>query len=284
MGGIRVVIVDDSSFSIALIRGILEDNGFEVVGEAGNLDEVKLVVESTKPDLVTMDMTLPGTDGFECTRAVHEISRKIKVIMISSLMDDESIKEAKHNNIAEYVQKPVDPEALISAINKVMSVDELFLKLNDLYFPTFKEGFVDGINKMTRTLSAFIEEYQDGNEMVSKGITIIISIIGKFSGRMLLDMDDATAAKLTTALLKGEPKSKEHMMGALAEFSNIIAGNSCSMINRMDKSYALRIAPPSLLHGENVHISAPNNNAMTGVAETEFGKIILNIGFERGEV
>ena len=80
MADLRIVIVDDSPFSIAVIRGVLEDAGFEVVGEASSLEEVKEVVQRTKPNLVTMDMTLPGTDGLECTRAIHSIDNTIKVI------------------------------------------------------------------------------------------------------------------------------------------------------------------------------------------------------------
>lgn len=55
---------------------------------------------------MTMDMTLPGTDGFECTRTVHDIDKSIKVIVISAMMDDELIKEAKANKISAYIQKP----------------------------------------------------------------------------------------------------------------------------------------------------------------------------------
>ncbi len=108
MEDITVVIVDDSAFSIAFIRNILESNGFKVVGTAKNLEEVATVVKEQRPTLVTMDMTLPGTDGFECTRAVHEIDKNIKVIVVSAMMDDALIKEAKENNISAYIQKPVD--------------------------------------------------------------------------------------------------------------------------------------------------------------------------------
>ena len=121
MAGIRVVVVDDSSFSIAFIREILEQNGFEVVGEAGTLEEVKEVVLEKRPSLVTMDMTLPGTDGLECTRAIHDIDRNIRVIVISSMKDDEIVKAAKDNRVSAYIQKPVDSEELIMAVNRIMA-------------------------------------------------------------------------------------------------------------------------------------------------------------------
>lgn len=89
----KVVIVDDSPFSISIIKDILEENGLTVVGEAGNLEEVINVVKDKKPDIVTMDMTLPGTDGIECIKAINKINKNVKVIVISSMMDEEIVKK-----------------------------------------------------------------------------------------------------------------------------------------------------------------------------------------------
>jgi len=283
MEEIGIVIVDDSSFSIAVIRGILEENGFKVVGEAGSLEEVKAVVKDKKPSLVTMDMTLPGTDGLECTRAIHEIDENIKVIVISSMMDDEIVKEAKKNNVSAYIQKPVDMEELITAIKRVMAPDELYQFLEDEYFAVFKEALLDGLNKMTKTLLTYKNPYSSDKEFESKGMTIIIGIIGKFSGRMLIDISKETAHNLVTTILRREPKSNDEMMSALGEFTNIISGNACSILNRKNKALGLRVAPPSILHGDSVHISAPDFNTTTIIAETNFGELLMDIGFKRGE-
>jgi len=283
MEDIRIVIVDDSAFSVAYIRNILEDNGFEVVGDAGTLEEVKEVVKSKKPTLVTMDMTLPGTDGLECTRAIHEIDESIKVIVISSMMDDEIVSEAKKNKVAAYIQKPIDAEELVMTINRVMAYDDLYQLLQDTHFGVFKEAFMDGLNRMTRTLLTYKEEYTSAKEHESAGMTIIIGIIGKFSGRMLLDLSRETAHNIAAAIFRREPKSNEETMAALGEFANIIAGNACSILNRNNKAFGLRLAPPSILSGDSVYISAPTFNTNTAIAETNFGGMMLNIGFVKGE-
>lgn len=283
MAGIKVVIVDDSSFSIAVIREILEENGFEVVGEAGSLEEVKAVVEEKKPSLVTMDMTLPGTDGLECTRAIHEIDKDIKVIVISSMMDDEIVKEAKKNKVSAYIQKPVDAEELITVINRVTASDELYVYLENENFIVFKEALMDCVNRMTKTLLTFKEDYVCGHELESKGMTIIIGIIGKFSGRVLIDLSKETANNLAKAILKKEPKSSDEMIAVMGEFTNIIAGSACSILNKKNKAFGLRVAPPSILHGESVCISLPDFNTKTATSETNFGEILLNVGFKRGE-
>lgn len=283
MGKTKIVIVDDSPFSISILRDILEDNGYEVVGEAGSLEEVKEVVSEKKPDLVTMDMTLPGTDGLECTRAVHEIDPNIKVIVISSMMDDEIVKEAKDNKVSDYIQKPIDPDELITSISRVMDSEVLYARLVEESFPVFKEALLDGVNRMTKTLLTFQEEYSSDREYESKGLTVIIGIIGKFSGRMLIDLSKEASNNIAAALLRREPKSRDEVVAAMSEFANIISGNACSILNRKDKAYGLRVAPPSILHGESIHISAPNFKTTTAIGKTDFGDLLINVGFTRGE-
>lgn len=283
MDNVKIVIVDDSPFSITLLRDILEENGLEVVGDAGTLDEVKKVVKEKKPTLVTMDMTLPGTDGLECTRAIHEIDENIKVIVISSMMDDEIVEQAKKNRVSDYLQKPVDPEELITAIKKVVASEELYNNLENDYAPVFKESLLDAFNRMTKTVPTYVNEYSSNKEFESKGISVIIGIIGKFSGRMLLDLSKETAENLASALLRRQPKSNDELLAALGEFSNIIAGNACSILNRKNKALGLRVAPPSILHGDSLHVSAPKFNTTSALSKTQFGEILINIGFKRGE-
>ena len=283
MKNIRIVIVDDSVFSIAFIRNILEENGFEVVGDAGSLEEVKKVVAEKKPDLVTMDMTLPGTDGLECTRAVHEINKDIKVIVISSMMDDEIVKKAKRNKVSAYIQKPIDADELISTMKRLLDGDELYRLLQEEFFPVFKEALLDGMNRMTKTLLTYREEHSSEKAYKSAGVTVIIGIIGAFSGRMLLDFSKETAHALTAAIFRKEPKSNDEVAAALGEFSNIVAGNACSILNRKNQALGLRVAPPSVLSGEEVVISSPDFDTTTAIAETDFGQLLMNAGFTKGE-
>lgn len=279
----KIVIVDDSSFSVAFIRNILEDNGFEVVGSAGTLEEMKAVVQETKPTLVTMDMTLPGTDGFECIRAIHEIDASVKVIVISSMMDDEIVKEAKELRVSAYIQKPIDADELITAVNQVIASEELYELLEKEHVLVFKEALLDGLNRMTKTLLTYKEEYSSKQECESQGVTIIMGIIGKFSGRMMLDLSAETATKIAASIFRKEPKNIDETLGVLAEFANIVSGNACSVLNKRNKAFGLRVAPPTILHGESVLISPPSFNTTTMLADTDFGEILLNVGFQRGD-
>jgi len=283
MEDIRIAIVDDSPFTVEYIRNILESNGYEVVGTAGTLEETKRVVKETNPTLVTMDMTLPGTDGFACTRAIHEINKDIKIIVISSMMDDEIVSKAKKYNVSAYIQKPFDADELITIIKRLMAREELYRYLQREYFAVFKEVLLDGLNRMTKNLLIYKEEYDTSRDCESAGLSIIIGIIGSFSGRMLLDLSRETANNIAAAVYRRDLKDHDELIAAIGEFANIIAGNACSIMNRKNKALGLRVAPPSILTGDNVLILAPDFSTKTAIGESSLGQVMLNVGFTRGD-
>lgn len=284
MKNVNIVIVDDSPFQIALLRDLLTENGFNVVGEASSLEETIEVVNSTKPDLVTMDMTIPGTDGFECTKEIHKIDPNIKVIIVSSMMDDEIVKKAKKIHVSGYAQKPVDAEELTLLINRVMADEELFAELDEMYSSVFKEAIKDVFNRLTKTIPEIINENNDNEEKVSQGISIVMGIIGKYSGRIIFDMPFETAESLAKKLLKRELKNNDEMLNVMSEIANMAAGNACSMLNKKNKVLGLRVAPPTTFHGESISISKGELKiTYSANVKTQFGDLSMSIGFGRGE-
>ncbi|MCY6958688.1 response regulator [Clostridium brassicae] len=283
MENIKVVIVDDSPFSISILRDVLTEKGFEVIGDASSLEETIEVVKTTKPDLVTMDMTIPGTDGLECTRAIHSIDPNIKVVVVSSMMDDEIVKKAKQNRVSGYIQKPVDPDELATVIQRIMSGEELFKELEAIYFDIFKEAFLDNMNRMAKTVPNFSQETGLKDTQESKGVSIVVGIIGRHCGSMIIDLSYETVDSLAKHILKRELKSREEGLAMMAEFANIIAGNACSLLNRKNKAFGLRVAPPAVFHGSSLNISKTIIQSKSVVAETIFGEISIDAGFTRGD-
>ncbi|OOM81911.1 chemotaxis protein CheY [Clostridium puniceum] len=284
MKKVNIVIVDDSAFQIALLRDLLTESGFNVVGEASSLEETIEVVTNAKPDLVTMDMTIPGTDGFECTKEIHKIDSNIKVIIVSSMMDDEIVRKARKLHVSGYAQKPVDGEELTLLINRVMADKELFLELEGFYSSIFKEALLDVFNKLTKTVPEIADESNVNVEAHSQGISIVMGIIGKYSGRAIFDMSFETANNIAKALLKREPKNNDEILNVMSELSNMSAGNACSMMNKKNKIFGLRIAPPTTFHGESINISKAELEAVYSAnAKTQFGDLSISIGFGRGE-
>jgi DNA-binding NarL/FixJ family response regulator len=284
MKNVNIVIVDDSAFQIALLRDILTEGGFNVVGEASSLEETIEVVTNTKPDLVTMDMTIPGTDGFECTREIHKIDSNIKVVIVSSMMDDEIVRKARKTHVSGYAQKPVDAEELTLLINRVMADEELFSELDSIYSSIFKQALLDVFNRTTKTVPEITDESNINVEKYSEGISIVMGVIGKYSGRAIFDMSFETANNLAKVLLKRDPKDNNEILNVMSELSNMAAGNACSMINKKNKIFGLRVAPPTTFHGESISISKAELEAIySAVAKTQFGEVSISIGFGRGE-
>lgn len=284
MKDVKILIVDDSPFQIALLRDTLTESGFDVVGEAKSLEEVIEEVNKEKPDLVTMDMTIPGTDGFECTRAIHKINKDIKVIIVSSMMDEELVRKAKKTRVSGYIQKPVDSEELTLLINRVMADEELYLELESVYSKMFKEAVLNLFNKLTKTVPEITDESNDDLAIHSEGISIVMGITGKYSGRLILDMSFETANKLAAVLLKRDPENDEELLNVMSEIANMSAGNACSMINKKNKLFGLRVAPPTTFHGESINISkAELENTYSANVKSQFGDLSINIGFKRGD-
>ncbi|MDB2150227.1 response regulator [Clostridium butyricum] len=280
----RILIVDDSPFQIALLSDVLEEQGFEVVGQAMSLEEVKSEVKRTKPDLVTMDLTIPGTDGFECTKAVHDIDSNIKVIVVSSMMDEELINKAKKLGISGFIQKPVDTEELTLLINRVMADEDLFCELESLYMGAYTEATLNIFNRLTKTVPEITNISFENKEKTSAGISIVLGIIGKYSGRLIMDMSLETAEKFSECLLRRKAKNNEEVLNVVSEVANMLAGNGCSIINKKNKVFGLRVAPPTTIHGESINISKAELECnFSADIKSEFGDISLNLGFRRGE-
>jgi CheY-specific phosphatase CheX len=231
-----------------------------------------------------MDMTMPGADGLEVTKAIHILEPNVKVVIVSSMMDDEIVRKAKKANVSGYVQKPADAEELALIINRVMADEELFEELEETYYTTVKEALTDTFNKFFKEVPSFENESNSNMEQVSHGISVVMGVTGKYFGRIIFDTSNETLTHIVKKLLGREPKNTQEMINILAEIANIAAGNACSMINRSNKLFGLRVAPPTILHGESLVISKSDLDTVTSSkAITAFGEIYINVGFKRGE-
>lgn len=282
MDKIKIVVVDDSPFSIIVLSEILTEKGFDVIGNASSLKETIEVVQDKRPDLVTMDMTMQGTDGLECTRAIHKIDPNIKVIIVSSMMDDEIVMKAKENKVSGYVQKPVQPDEIATAIQRVMADEGLFDDLEEVYFNVFKEAFSDNMNRIVKAAPSFEKEIKSNETQVSRGVSIVVGIIGRYCGSMIIDTSYETMESMTKHVLKREIKNRDEALAMIGELANIISGNACSLLNRKNKVFGFRVAPPTIFHGSSLNISRTIIDAKSITAQTMFGEMYLSVGFKRG--
>jgi two-component system response regulator DevR len=117
MNKVRVVLVDDHEIvRLGLMTLINDQPDMEVVGEAGSAAEALRVVEQTHPQVVLMDIRIPGEGGIEAARAITERFADSKVVMVTSFADDELVLRAIQAGAVGYVLKQVGNEELLRAI------------------------------------------------------------------------------------------------------------------------------------------------------------------------
>ena len=115
----EVLIVDDSEFMRNLLREILEEN-FEIAGEAENGVEAVELYKERNPNLVMMDIVMPIRDGIEATTTIKEIDGNARVIMCTSIGQEEKMKAAVRAGADGYITKPFQKPSVMEAINDVI--------------------------------------------------------------------------------------------------------------------------------------------------------------------
>ena len=117
----NILIVDDSRTSRRILSNILLENGHAVAGEAKNGEEAIALYGQLKPDLVTMDITMPVMDGIAALAKIREADANAKVIMITAAGQKEKVAEALKLGAAEFVTKPFSTEEVLKVIENVMN-------------------------------------------------------------------------------------------------------------------------------------------------------------------
>lgn len=114
--GMRAVIADDEVLIRMYIREILENNGYEVAGEAEDGMDAVTVCREQRPDFVIMDINMPVMTGLEAARVIREESLAGFVVVLTAYRDKEIAEQAVDLDVMGYVMKPVDEDTLIPAV------------------------------------------------------------------------------------------------------------------------------------------------------------------------
>jgi len=112
----RVLIVDDAAFMRLSLRNIMEKCEYEVVGEAENGLKAVQLYKQLKPDLVTMDLTMPELGGVEAIKLIKQIDNNAKVIVISSMGHEILVKEAIVAGAISFIVKPYKEEFVVKQL------------------------------------------------------------------------------------------------------------------------------------------------------------------------
>ncbi|MBD2862764.1 MULTISPECIES: response regulator [Paenibacillus] len=116
----KILIVDDAAFMRMMIKDILSKNGYEVVGEAQDGSVAVEKYKELKPDLVTMDITMPEMDGIAALKEIKKFDANAKVIMCSAMGQQAMVIDAIQAGAKDFIVKPFQADRVIEAIKKTL--------------------------------------------------------------------------------------------------------------------------------------------------------------------
>ncbi|AOH54688.1 two-component system response regulator [Peribacillus muralis] len=114
----RILIVDDAKFMRMTLSNILSKAGHEVIGEGENGKEAIELYRNLKPDLVTMDITMPLMSGVDAVKEIKKEFQAAKVIMCSAMGQQKMVVEAIEAGAKDFIVKPFDESRVVDAINR----------------------------------------------------------------------------------------------------------------------------------------------------------------------
>lgn len=117
----RILIIDDSFYMRTILKNILTDKGYEVVGEAPNGSAALQLASELSPDLITLDVILPDTTGLELLKRFREDNQDAKVVMVSAMGQESVVNEALENGAQAYIIKPFSEEKVVKIIGNVFN-------------------------------------------------------------------------------------------------------------------------------------------------------------------
>lgn len=116
MADTTLLVIDDSPFASKQIKDTVEDSGYEVIGYARNGEEGIKMYDELHPDIVILDIIMPGIDGIETAKILLEHDPKIAIMMLSSLCDAGTLEEIKEIGLKYLLPKPWENDVLLATL------------------------------------------------------------------------------------------------------------------------------------------------------------------------
>ena len=116
----NILICDDAAFMRMMIKDILTKNGYNIVGEAENGAKAVEKYAELKPDLVLMDITMPGMDGIEALKKIKAADANASIIMCSAMGQQAMVIESIQSGAKDFIVKPFQADRVLEAVQKVV--------------------------------------------------------------------------------------------------------------------------------------------------------------------
>ncbi|MEJ8802461.1 response regulator [Pontibacter sp. H249] len=116
----RILIVDDSFYMRTMLKNMLTDAGYEVVGEAPNGQTALELAKETNPDLITLDVILPDNTGLDVLKGIKKDQPDMKVVIVSAVGQEVIVNEALEYGALSYIVKPFSEEKVLEVVSKAL--------------------------------------------------------------------------------------------------------------------------------------------------------------------
>lgn len=113
----RILIVDDSFYMRTMLKNMLTDAGYDVVGEAANGQQARELATETKPDLITLDVILPDNTGLEVLRDIRQELPDVRIVMCSAVGQEVIVNEALESGASAYIVKPFSEDKVLEIVS-----------------------------------------------------------------------------------------------------------------------------------------------------------------------
>ncbi len=115
----KILVIDDSTINNILLQDFLENNGFNVLTALSGYEALD-IIENQTPDLILLDLMMPGISGFDVLRIIRRRKLMVPTIIVSAYNDIEKIKTAKKLGACNHLKKPIDFNHLLNTIESVI--------------------------------------------------------------------------------------------------------------------------------------------------------------------
>ena len=122
MQNLTFLVVDDAVFMRTVLKKMLSEAGYKVLGEAGNGMEAIQLAEQLQPDMMTLDITMPEMDGLQAIDGILRVSPHTKIIMCSAMGQQSKVVEAIKKGAKDFIVKPFEKTRVLQAISNVSSL------------------------------------------------------------------------------------------------------------------------------------------------------------------
>ncbi|WP_372369137.1 response regulator [Candidatus Uabimicrobium sp. HlEnr_7] len=120
-GKVRILAIDDSLVTLKILKKTLKETEFEIVGEVTSGEEGLVKFDELNPDLVLLDIIMPGMDGIQTLEHLVQKDENVKAVMVSSMGAKEKVMESLEKGAKNFVMKPYEKGTLIEVLKKVLN-------------------------------------------------------------------------------------------------------------------------------------------------------------------